>query len=374
MNIGFEAKRIFANYTGLGNYARFVVSALSDHFPSDEYYLYTPKVVHHPEVEPIIRRSNIHVIEPRGGYRAFTSLWRSWGVSFNETTKNLNVFHGLSQELPVNLPLRVKKVVTVHDIIFLRYPQFYHAVDVSIYKAKVIRACKSADVVIAISEQTKEDLINILNVDPEKINVIYQGCHPNFKRKIEYTEINQVKLKYKLPDRYILNVGTIEERKNLLVLIEALGKIPKGDRLPLVVVGRQTPYYERIVSAIERLDLQSDVSFITDASFQDFPAIYHGALLFVYPSLFEGFGIPLLEAIESEVPVITSVGSCFSEAAGPASYYVDPKNPDALASAITEVVSSVDLRTRMVTESKKFVKQFEPLVISTKMNELYRQL
>src|SRR5690349_7808131 len=162
MYIGFEAKRVFSNYTGLGNYGRFVVSSLAENFPDHSYFLYTPKFVANREVEPYLIHKNVEIIEPAGGYRAFTSLWRTWAMGFDSSVKKLNVFHGLSQELPYHLTKGLKKVVTVHDLIFLRFPQFYNSIDVSIYKAKVIHACKTADHVVAISEQTKQDLIDYL--------------------------------------------------------------------------------------------------------------------------------------------------------------------------------------------------------------------
>src|SRR5205085_2463654 len=117
-----------------------------------------------------------------------TSLWRSWGASFTPQAQNLSVYHGLSQELPFGLASAIKKVVSVHDLIFLRYPNFYHQVDIAIYKAKVQSACARADKIIAVSKQTAQDLMEFLTVPESKIEVVYQGCHPNFKRAISTEE------------------------------------------------------------------------------------------------------------------------------------------------------------------------------------------
>jgi glycosyltransferase involved in cell wall biosynthesis len=215
MNIGFEAKRFFTNYTGLGNYNRFIVDALSRHAQQNKYLLYTPKKKSNAEVDEIVDRENVEVVLPEGFYSLVSSAWRTFGVNSASATKSLDIFHGLSQELPFNLPGRVKKVVTVHDLIFLRYPKFYNPIDVAIYKVKVKSACQRADLVIAISSQTAQDIIDFLKIDAGKIVVVYQGIHPNFKRHISEEEKKIVREKYNLPSKFILNVGTIEQRKNV---------------------------------------------------------------------------------------------------------------------------------------------------------------
>ncbi len=377
MNVGFEAKRLFSNFTGLGNYSRFVVGALSAHYPEDRYFLYAPSVKKHPEVDQIIEKGNVEVVTPSGIFARplFSAVWRSWGLTRHQTVKDLSIFHGLSQELPMGLPAHIKKIVTVHDLIFLRYPKFYKQIDVSIYTRKVRQACDSADCIVAISRQTAEDIQSLINVGlGKKIKVVYQGAHPNFDTIRTEQELARVRLKYNLPGQFILNVGTIEQRKNLLVLIRALSFIPETLRMPLVVIGRKTQYFQQVEQEIAARKLQKHVIFLSDASFADFPAIYQQATVFVYPSLFEGFGIPLVEAIKSRVPVITSTGSCFSEAGGPASIYVHPENAEGLAQQIVLVSQSEELRNRMVTESLRYIEQFSPPNIASKMHAVYQSV
>ncbi len=157
MKIGFDAKRFFNNFTGLGNYSRFIIGALSEYVPDNQYFLYSPKIKHHPEITSILGRPNVNVISPPSVYTflAASSLWRTWGISKEPSIKNLNLFHGLSQELPLNLPKRIKKVVTVHDLIFIRSPKLYKPIDVAIYKAKVKAACINADTILATSQQDR---------------------------------------------------------------------------------------------------------------------------------------------------------------------------------------------------------------------------
>jgi glycosyltransferase involved in cell wall biosynthesis len=376
MNIGFEAKRFFTNSTGLGNYSRFIVSALSQYFPENNYVLYTPTDRIFSEAEPILQRKNIQVVRPSLNYKRFKaqSIWRTWGIAHEPSASALNIFHGLSQELPVGLPANLKKVVTIHDLIFLRYPKFYNAIDVQIYKTKIKFACKSADSIIAISEQTASDIIHFLKVDPAKIKIVYQGAHPSFKRVTTADDRKLVQKKYGLPDTYILNVGTIEERKNVLSLVKAFKNLPESKRIPLVIAGRQTSYTKIVKDFVTAHKLERWVIFLHGALFADFPSLYQGARLFVYPSLFEGFGIPVIESIESKVPVITSKGSCFSEAGGPSSCYVDPNNVEEFSNAILEVLENDAMREKMITNSYSYIAKFQPPVIGENLFNLYKSL
>jgi glycosyltransferase involved in cell wall biosynthesis len=371
MNVGFEAKRFFSNFTGLGNYSRFVVNALSRYAPQHHYTLFAPRIKSHPEYADILSRDNVTVIGPRGGYGLFKGLWRSFGVSMNPAISELDIYHGLSQELPAGLPSRLKKIVTVHDLIFLRFPQYYNPIDVAIYKTKVVSACSRADKIISISEQTSADLVDMLNVDRERIQVIYQGCHPSFKEKALEQRKLEVRKKYALPEKYILNVGTIEPRKNVALLIEALALLPKGLRRKVVIVGKSTKYKEAVTRIAGQLGVSNDVMFLHGIPFADLPVLYQMAEVFVYPSLFEGFGIPLLEAIESGVPVISSTGSCFQEAAGPHALYADPSSKEDLAGHLTKVLSDSTLREKMIAGSLGYVQRFQPSTIASELTSAY---
>jgi glycosyltransferase involved in cell wall biosynthesis len=373
VKIGFDAKRLFNNFTGLGNYSRFVVNALLDYAPGNEYLLYTPKRRDHPEVNAITDRREVAVITPSSLYAFFKagSVWRTWGIAKEQTIPEIDVFHGLSNELPANLPETIKKIVTVHDLIFLRYPMFYNPIDVRIYEAKVKAACRAADRVVAISRQTADDVTSFLDIPDSKIDVIYQGCHPQFKHTKSSEEIAKVKRKYNLPDQYMLNVGTIEIRKNVILAVRALGLLPPASRMPLVIMGRETGYKKSVISAARQAGVLDLIIFLHDAAFQDFPAIYQGAQLFVYPSLFEGFGIPLVEALESGIPAITSKGSCFSEAGGPDSIYVDPGDAEEMALQMNRLLSQPEIRKQMISAGKRFVEKFSPSAIASQLMSVY---
>ncbi len=374
MRIGFDAKRLYNNFTGLGNYSRFVVEALSKMYPENEYMLFTPRVKLNSDTQFFQTATNVSTTTPPHYISKLKlgSFWRSFLIGPTLRKENISVYHGLSHELPFNIPKTIRKIVTIHDLIFLRYPQFYNSWDVAIYKSKVLYACKTADKIIAISIQTRDDLIQLLSVDESKIEVVYQGCHPNFKLVYSQEAINAIREKYNLPQRYLLNVGTIEERKNLMLLVKAMALLPKESRIPLVVIGKMTDYYFVVTKEARKLGVLDDIKFLQNVPFNDFPNIYQGAQVFIYPSLFEGFGIPLIEAIESNVPVITSTGSCFREAAGPDSIYVDPTDEHELASQILNVLVNHQLREKMIASSKLFIEQFNPEIIARKLNRLYQ--
>ena len=376
MKIGFDAKRFFNNFTGLGNYSRFIIRALSEHAPENDYMLFTPKVKAHAELNSILSSHNIRVVTPPYGYSLLGagSLWRTWGISRSADAKELDLYHGLSQELPVKLPDNLKKIVTVHDLIFIRYPHLYKAIDAAIYKAKVQAACRQADRIMAISQQTKEDIVHFLNVDAEKIDVVYQGCHPSFKKVFQADQIAAIRTKYDLPRHYILNVGTIEERKNVLLLIKAISLLPVDLRIHVVVVGRSTDYKRKIIEHAARLRVSQWILFLHDVPFVDLPAIYQGAEVFVYPSVFEGFGIPIVEALESSVPVIATKGSSLQEAGGPGTIYLDPENEEEMCDTLKMVLSDHDLRKTMIEEGRIHIKQFEPDVISDQVMKVYKKL
>jgi glycosyltransferase involved in cell wall biosynthesis len=372
VKIGFDAKRLFNNFTGLGNYSRFLVDALSDYYPENDYSLYTPKIQDHPETEKYLNSNRFKVRQPQGRAALFSSLWRSYSLGNVATHDGVQLYHGLSNELPLTKPGRLKTVLTVHDLIFKRFPQYYNPFDVQIYSWKLARACASADLIVAISQQTASDLQEFLNVDQEKIRVVYQGCHVNFEQIVPREMLVRVQAKYNLPDRFVLCVGTLEERKNSALLVRALTNVK--EKIHVVMVGKPTAYVKKLRNLIDVVKLGHRIHFLHQVSFHDLPAIYRLAELFVYPSLFEGFGIPILEAIVCGVPVITSRGSCFEEAGGPATRYVNPTNPEELAVQINELLSNDALRKDMIARSKEYSARFEPAVISRQMMGVYNEL
>jgi glycosyltransferase involved in cell wall biosynthesis len=375
VKVGFDAKRLYNNFTGLGNYSRFIVTALTDNYPEDKYYLFTPKLKKNEETKPFLENKRLKTILPPSwiSFLKMGSYWRSFQAGNAAEREGVQIYHGLSHELP-HVPESVKTVVTVHDLIFLRYPEFYNPIDVKIYTTKVNHACRIADRIIAISEQTANDIVEYLKIPRNKIDVVFQGCHPIFKKVFNAEERKKILSVYNIPAEYILNVGTVEQRKNAALIVKALAQLPESMRLPLVIVGRATSYKDEIVKSAKELGVEKYLIFVHDAKFQDLPAIYQGAKVFVYPSLFEGFGIPLIEAIESKVPVITSKESCFSEAAGPDSLYIDSSSAEELADNIQKVLTDQSLVTSMIQRSTEYIERFQAEVVAKGIHQVYEKV
>jgi glycosyltransferase involved in cell wall biosynthesis len=371
MKIGYDAKRAFYNNTGLGNYSRWLIKGIASLNPSNTLYLYTPKAKANPRLNFIGDFPNIQTITPKSKW--FSSLWRSKGIVKDLKRDGIELYHGLSHELPSGIEQSsIKSVVTVHDLIFMRYPKQFGPVNYRIYLAKIKHACRVADRIIAISQKTNDDLVELLGIDPKKIEVIYQGCNPSFAVEQTAAQKLAVKEKYNLPNRFILNVGTIEERKNLLLTAKALKNV--SDNICLVVVGKETKYTEQVKAYIAANNLNHRVMFLKDVTFAELPAVYQSAAVFVYPSRYEGFGIPVLEALNSGIPVIAATGSCLEEAGGPDNLYVDPDDDAGLAKKLNSVLNDDGLRQNMITKGRVYAANFTDDKLSRQLMLLYQNI
>ena len=374
MRIGFDAKRLFNNFTGLGNYSRFVVKSLVDYYPQHHYTLYSPKIKDHPETKSFRTNPRLLIRTPPRWVKGsgFGSFWRSVNLGNIASRDGMDIFHGLSNELPVSKPKGLKTVVTIHDLIFVRHPELYGKIDAAIYRKKLENACESADSILAISRQTANDLTAFMKIDKDRIQVVYQGCDEIFKQKYPVLDIQNVLRKYNLPEDYVLTVGTLEQRKNALLLLKAATLLDK--KINIVLVGKRTSYQDQLDEYISSHHLKDRVYFIHDVSFVDLPRIYKGARVFVYPSRFEGFGIPILEAIHAGVPVIAATGSCLEEAGGPSCVYVHPDDHEALAKNIESLINDATLRNESLNGSLKYVQRFEPANIAKDLIEVYEKV
>ena len=206
----------------------------------------------------------------------------------------------------------------------------------------------------------------------EKIKVVYQGCDESFHHIASDSFKEEARKLYQLPDNYLLYVGSIESRKNLKLIVEAMTSTKCT--LPLIAIGKHTPYADEVQQYIQEHGLTERVKMLHNVSFKYFQAIYQMASVFIYPSFFEGFGIPILEALYSQVPVIAATGSCLEEAGGPDSIYVDPKDAKAMATAIDEVTENEKLRQQMIANGVEYAKNFEQEPLTKQMMELYQSL
>ena len=369
MIIGFEAKRVFQNSSGLGNYSRNTISLLARHYPDNRLKLFAPKLTNLYQLP-----DSAEIILPETFLsKYFGSYWRLYQTTQLLKCHQIDLFHGLSHVLPFGIEKTgIPSVVTVHDLIFLRFPQFYKKVDRELYQAIYRSSCNRATKIIAISHQTKDDIVRFYGIDPDKIVVVYQSCHLSFYGKVTDTQKSAVRLKFGLPESFLLCVGTIEKRKNQLGILKALAKVKCTTTI--VLLGRATDYKEELDLFIRESGLNEHVIFLLNSSTDELQAIYQMAEAMVYPSYFEGFGLPVLEAQASGCPVITSNISSLPEAGGDGALYVDPENDSEIGEAVLKILSDKKFKAELIHKGIKNAARFSDKVVAANLMEVYRKV
>ncbi len=329
---------------GINNYILRLLQGLCDTgvgvgAASFEYcaYLFDPAFVAPPGLE--VRRSAWSTYDP-----ARRIVWEQTCLA--RESFGLDLLHGLAFAAP--LAAACPTVITVHDVSFLRFPEAFRPLN-RLYLSFATRiSTRRARRVIAVSESTRQDVIRFFGVPPERVVVIPNGVtgdfHPHdLESRMAFCAARG------LPERYLLYVGTIEPRKNLVRLLEAyaLWRSESGEMVKLVIAGGKGWYYDQVFKRAEELDLGDDVIFPGFVPAEDLPLLYSAAQAFLYPSLFEGFGLPVLEAMACGTPTITSTASALPEVAGDAALLVDPGDARAIADAIGAVVEDAALAGRL---------------------------
>ena len=383
ITVGLDGKRVVRNATGLGSYGRTLVSDLAA-IDGLSLRLYAPDAGRDDLRSQV--PASVALCYPEGFQPLGKSWWRTKGMVAQLRRDGVQVYHGLSGELPMGLAKAgISSVVTIHDLIFMRHPEWYAAADVKIYTQKFRHAIGEADRVVAISECTRRDILQLgADVLPDgeleqKVEVIFQSCAPRFSTMTVGTQPDDMAMKliwyvhdhYGLPDRYILSVGTIEERKNALLAVKALHRLP--DDLSLVLVGRATDYTDRVWEYAQENGLGHRLLMLHDVPDDHLPPIYRLAEAFVYPSRYEGFGIPVIEAIRMGLPVVACTGSCLEEAGGPHSLYVDPDDDQAMAAAVGQLLCGAPGREQRIAQSQQYIQRFENTGAAERFANLYRQ-
>ena len=375
MKIGFDAKRLFCNFTGLGNHSRTTIDILSAQFPHAEFYLYSPRIVENDLTRRFINQGRSHLVMPHDLLRG--SLWRTFSIANEGRRDGIELFHGLSNELPVGLHgAGIPSVVTIHDVAFRTFPDMYHAHDRFIYDQKWRYACRNADQIIAISECTKRDIIRYYGVNPDKISVVYQPVAPIYYENIaeisDEIDKNEVLSDAKQP--YMLYVGSVNSRKNLLSAVKALEMLPADLRIPLVVVGGGGAYKTKVMEYVSSHHLENLIIWKQVIDNRELRKIYRRALLFVYPSFYEGFGLPVVEAALSGCPVITSNVSSLPEAGGPHSLQVDPESVEQISHAMQQLITDRSLHDRLALDARDYAMQaFHPSKLACDLMAVYEK-
>lgn len=362
MRIGIDISRTVGQQVGVGRYAQELVLALAQIDKQNSYLLY-PYFWHcfQPAGTPF------DWMPRQANFKLYTS-WIPRRIVFNWMHKTQrpqdwllgspDLVHSIAFTSP---PLKKSKlIVTMLDMTFETHPQFHFEENIRFCKEQSRLAAMRADMVIAISENTKHDILEILNIPEERIRVIYLGVSSCFRPSVEETKVKETLSKYGIDSQYLLFVGAIEPRKNIAGLVRAyhsLGQELK-DNFKLLIVGASGWLNEQIYSLVSELGLQENVKFLGFVPDEDLVFFYNGAAAFVYPSFYEGFGIPVVEAMACGTPVITSDVSSLPEVVGEAGIMVDPQDIEAISDAITSVLTNASLREGMKQKSLDRAKAF----------------
>lgn len=374
MKIGFEAKKVFTNSTGIGNYSRRCINALDMYEKNIESVLFVPGQVKSGIYHDI--NKNIKIVTPDkwiSRNSLLSEIWRCFFSWHSVRCENIDIYHGLSNELPFLINhSKCKTIVTIHDLIFIRHPETYSWLSRMILNVKTYYACNISDHIIAVSDTTKRDIINFYGIDEKKISVVYQSISDVFRKSIQESEITRCRKKFNLPEKYILCVGTIQTRKNQKTIVKALTFIPK--KIHVVLVGKRTEYQNEIVSMAKSYRISNRLHIINDLPNEYLPAIYRAAIVFVLPSIFEGFGIPVTEALASGTPVIAAKGSCLEEAGGPNSIYIEPNDAKGMADAIHQICNDKIKRDTMVRKGKQYSMRFTDKTLAGELCRVYNNI
>ncbi len=368
MNIGIDARLLY-NETGIGQYTRSLFfEFVQRNQREDIYYLLYDRefqipLEHHGEQRnrddcvPSLP-SNFHVITAHCKTRI---LWTNWYAPQLLSQYNVDVYHGVRNfELPVKKVCRY--VVTIHNLVPLFFPELVPSKHLLFFKLFMKRAAKTADIIITDSKHSKRDIVHYLSIPEEKIRVIYLGYEPRHQRVVDQQMAQTVLTHYGISQPYLLFVGVIEPKKNLNRLVEAFSLLRQnssiGKELQLVIVGGKGWFCENLYQKVQELHLDRHVIFTGFVPDDDLPYLYTGAEVFVFPSIYEGFGLPVVEAMAHGVPVVTSKVSSLPEIAGNAGLLIDPKDPEAICTGIAEVLSHPQKKEQMKQAGLAQARQF----------------
>jgi glycosyltransferase involved in cell wall biosynthesis len=352
MKIGIDARLVHYQRAGIGQYTQRLAQAMAAIDHDNSYSLLQSRKDGTPLVgSPTFRRRSLWT-PPHHRYEQWLLPLEIWPL-------RLDLLHCPDFIPPFRRPCPA--VITVHDLAFLRFPGLLTEESRSYY-GQIERAVESAEHIIAVSESTKSDLVALAGADARKITVVYEAAGPSFQ-PADAAQIAAVRQRYGLQDDYILFVSTIEPRKNIPFLLEAYAQMRStwsgaGDAPRLVLAGKKGWLYDSVFVIMEQLGLSTSVVFTGGIPIEDLPALYSGALCFVLPSLYEGFGLPVLEAMSCGAPVIATNVSSLPEVAGDAALLVDPQDMLGLAMALQRLCQDEALRQDLIARGRAQAARF----------------
>ena len=373
LRIGFDATAAVSQGGGIGRYTRELLRALALADSENTYQLfYASRTRPHP-LPPLPPRFHVTRLP-------FHDIWlaRLWQrarapLPADWITGPIDLFHSPDFTLPP-VGRGTRTLLTVHDLSFVRDPASAAPGLRGYLDVVVPRSVARADHILADSAATRADLVELYRTPPDKISVLYCGIHESFQPVTEAAALDGVRRKYGLgAGPFILAVSTIQPRKNYVRLIQAFSRLKLRD-VRLVIAGGKGWLFEEIFAEVERLGLQERVAFPGFVADEDLPALYSAASVLAYPSLYEGFGLPMLEAMACGTPVVASTAACLPEVAGDAAWLVPPTEVEALAAALEEALTDEAARADMIRRGRARAAQFNWASSAQQLLELYRKL
>jgi glycosyltransferase involved in cell wall biosynthesis len=366
MRLAIDVRLTYYRQGGIAEYMRQLTHALSD-LEAGLRYLMLHNFRAKETLTPDVRFQRINLLTPCH-HRLESVL-----LGTELLPHRVDVLHS-----PDFIPPQIgakKMIITVHDLAFLRFRDFQTQESLRYYAGQIERAVMQADHIIAVSEATQQDLIELLDVPSEKISVTWEGVHPAFHVMDEATIIQKL-IAYPLPDQYILFVGTIEPRKNLPTLLQAYAalKDQRTDLPKLVFAGQQGWLHEATFAAMHDHHLNDDVIWLGSVPFDVLPALYNRAMIHALPSFYEGFGLPVLEAMACGTPTLLSDRGALREIGGDAALYVDPDTPESIAEGLRRLLEDEGLRETQRQKGLKRVKTFTWHATAQKTLAVYQQV
>lgn len=376
IKIGFDAKRVFHNHTGLGNYSRTLLANLNIYYPHFfKFFLFTPEFFSNSLGSIFANFQNFKIVLPPSGKTIF---WRFFSIVKDLKKNQIQLYHGLSNELPFEFikSTNIKWVVSIHDIAFLSFKEDYSFFDKLIHYYKIKYSCRKADLIIAVSEFTKNDICKTFSVSSDKVQVVYQSVQEVFKIKYQANDIQNLLGEYQVPERFYLFVGSITARKNLLSALKAWNLLPEEYQLPFVIIGKPNRKYIKLINKFLKSfpEDQFNKILFRKVTNDHLPFIYQSAAIFIYPSHFEGFGIPVLEALYSGIPVITSKTSSLPEVAGEGAILVNPNDEMEIRAGIIRFMNDHEYKKKAINKGYEHIKKFESQELTYQLVNIYQGL
>ena len=363
MKIGIDCRLHYYNRTGIGRYIHNLIREFPQCTPAD--------------VELVLLQSRRErgaiAQEPSVRYRKVVTPahhpWEQWLLALEVAAKGVDVLHSPDHIAPRRFGWQ--SVVTILDVAFLAHPEAYSAASLRYY-TQVFRTLSRAARVITISDFTRDEVLNRVSIAPDKVKTIHLAVDPTFYPRSD-DACESVKSRLEIPDSYFLVVGTIEARKNLERLVAAYALLPRKDRPRLVFAGGSGFHSDRVLEAVQAHHLEDQVRFLGHVSDADLPMLYSGALCLLFPSRYEGFGLPILEAMACGCPVVTSNRGSMAEVAGDAAILVDPDSVEAMAEGISTLMENQSLRDDMIAKGHARVQQFSWRAAAEQTLAVYRE-